>query len=169
MLLFLIGIELLTQKILSSTKIQGIFLGSTSLKVSHYADDLTFFISSPDSFTPIRKIIEEISHYSGLKINQSKTTIFLIPLNYYQPIVLLFHKEKSLHLLKYSELISHFKTKTYPKTGMNSFVSFLILLFLPLILKTHSFPKLLPSINISSPKYYSYQELFYPPLNNSNS
>ena len=75
MLLFLIGIEPLTQKILSSTKIQGISLGPTSLKVSHYADDLTFFISSPDSFAQIRKIIEEFSHYSGLKINQSKTTI----------------------------------------------------------------------------------------------
>ena len=75
MLLFLIDIEPLTQKILFSTKIQGISLGSTSLKVSHYADDLTFFISSPDSFAPIRKIIEEFSHYSGLRINQSKTTI----------------------------------------------------------------------------------------------
>ena len=74
-LLFLIGIESLTQKILSSTKIQGISLGSTSLKVSYYADDLTFFISSPDSFAPIGEIIEEFSHYSGLRINQSKTTI----------------------------------------------------------------------------------------------
>ena len=50
MLLFLIGIEPLTQKILSSTKIQEISLGSTSLKVSHYADDLTFFPSSQKHF-----------------------------------------------------------------------------------------------------------------------
>ena len=74
-LLFLIGIEPLTQKILSSTKIQGISLGFTSLKISHYADDLFLFISSPDSFSPIREIIEEFSSFSGLKINQFKTTI----------------------------------------------------------------------------------------------
>ena len=75
MLLLLIDIEPLTQKILSSTKIQGISLGFTSLKVSHYADNLSLFISSPDSFNPIREIIEEFSSFSGLKINQSKTTI----------------------------------------------------------------------------------------------
>ena len=75
MLLFLIGIEPLTQKILNSTKIQGISLGSTSIKVSHYADNLSLFIFSPDSFNPIREIIDEFSSFSGLKINQSKTII----------------------------------------------------------------------------------------------
>ena len=75
MLLFLIGIKPLTQKILSSTKIQGISFGNTSLKVSHYANNLTLFISFPDCFTPIREIIEEFFFFSGLKINQSKTTI----------------------------------------------------------------------------------------------
>ena len=75
MLLFLIGIKPLTKKILTSSKIQGISIGTSSLKVSHYADDLTFFISSPQSFSAIREIIEEFSFYSGLKINQSKTSI----------------------------------------------------------------------------------------------
>ena len=75
MLLFLIGIEPLTQKILSSPKIQGISIGTSSLKVSHYADDLTLFVSSPQSFSTIREIIEEFSSFSGLKINHSKTSI----------------------------------------------------------------------------------------------
>ena len=75
MLLFLIGIEPLTKKILSSPKIQGISLGTSSLKVTHYADDLSLFISSPQSFPVIREIIEQFSLYSGLKINQSKTSI----------------------------------------------------------------------------------------------
>ena len=75
MLLFLIGIEPLTKKILASSKIQGISIGTTSLKVSHYADDLTLFISSPQSFSAIRVTIEEFSSYSGLKINHSKTSI----------------------------------------------------------------------------------------------
>ena len=75
MLLFLIGIEPLTKKILASSKIQEISIGTSSLKVSHYADDLTLFISSPQSFSAIREIIEEFSSYSGLKINHSKTSI----------------------------------------------------------------------------------------------
>ena len=74
MLLFIIGIEFLTRKI-SSSKIQGISLASTMLKVCHYADDLTLFISSPDSFSTIREIIDEFSLYSGLKINHSRTLI----------------------------------------------------------------------------------------------
>ena len=75
MLLFLIRIEPLTKKLLASSKFQGISIGTSSLKVSHYADDLTLFISSPQSFSEIREIIEEFSLYSGLKINHSKTSI----------------------------------------------------------------------------------------------
>ena len=75
MLLFIIGIERLTRKILFSSKIQGISLGTTILKVCHYVDDLTLFISSPDSISSIREIIDEFSLYSGLKINHSKTSI----------------------------------------------------------------------------------------------
>ena len=50
MLLFIISIEPQSRKILSSTKIQGISLGKSNLKVSHYADNLTFFITSPTLF-----------------------------------------------------------------------------------------------------------------------
>ena len=69
MLLFLIGIEPLTKKF------QGISIGTSSLKVSHYANDLTLFISSSQSFSEIREIIEEFFLYLGLKINQSNTSI----------------------------------------------------------------------------------------------
>ena len=50
MLLFLINIKHLTKKILTSFKIQGISIGTSSLKVSHYADNLTLFISFPNPF-----------------------------------------------------------------------------------------------------------------------
>ena len=75
MLLFSIGIEPLTQKILASFKIQGISIGTSSFKVSHYADDLILFISSPQSFPAIREIIEEFSSLSGLKINHFKPSM----------------------------------------------------------------------------------------------
>ena len=75
MLLFLIGIEPLTKKILASSKIQGISIGTSLLKTSHYADDLTLFISSSPSFSAICEIIEEYSSYSALAINHSKNFI----------------------------------------------------------------------------------------------
>ena len=75
MLLFIIGIEPLTRKILSSTEIQGISLGTSSLKVSHYADDLTLFITHPSSFSKLREILNDFSLFSGLSINNDKTTI----------------------------------------------------------------------------------------------
>ena len=69
MLLFLIGIKPLTKKLLASSKFQGISIGTSSLKVSHYADGLTLFVSSLQSYSEIREIIEKFSLYSGLKIN----------------------------------------------------------------------------------------------------
>ena len=75
MLLFIIGIEPLTRKILSSSKIQGLSLGKTFLKVSHYADDLTLFITHPSSFLALNEILNQFSIFSGLQINRDKTTI----------------------------------------------------------------------------------------------
>ena len=75
MLLFIIGIEPLTQKFFSSSKIQKISLGTTILIVCHYADKLNLFISCPDIFSLIREIIDEFSLYSGFKINHSKISI----------------------------------------------------------------------------------------------
>ena len=74
-MLYIISMELLSQKILSKTKIQGIFHSKSNLKVSHYADDLTFLITSPHSFLPLCEILDDFSNFSGLKINHSKTTI----------------------------------------------------------------------------------------------
>ena len=112
MLLFLIGKEPLTQKILSFTKIQGISFGTNSLKVSHYADGLTFLISFPDSFTPIREIIKEFSFFYILKINHSKTTIIS------NSPALLFHKENFFHVVNFLELTSLFKIKICQKIGI---------------------------------------------------
>ena len=92
--LFIISIKPLSQKILFSTKIQGISLGKLNLKVSHYADDLTFFITSPHSFLPPLEILDDFSNFSGLKINHSKTTIILNSLPSYPHFTLYFRKVK---------------------------------------------------------------------------
>ena len=142
MLLFLIGIEPLTQKILSSTKIQGISLGSTSLKVSHYVDDLPFLSLLLTPLIQSVRLLKNSFLSLGSKSTNPKPQSSLIPLFCYHHIVLLFHKEKFFHLQKFLELISPFKAKIYPKTGMTSFPPSLTLLLLPSIRKTLSFPKL---------------------------
>ena len=75
MLLFIIAIEPLTRKILASANFKGISLGKTTLKVSHFADDLTLFITHPSSFSTLLEILNQFSLFSGLKINHDKTTI----------------------------------------------------------------------------------------------
>ena len=47
MLLFIMAIEPLTRKILSSTNFKGISLGKATLKVSHFADDFFYYPSLP--------------------------------------------------------------------------------------------------------------------------
>ena len=75
MLLFIIGIEPLTRNILPSSQIQGLLLGEAALKVSHYADDLTLFITHPTSFQSLSAILNQFSLYSGLKTNNRKIKI----------------------------------------------------------------------------------------------
>ena len=75
MLLFILGIEPLTRKILSNNKIKGISIGKNKLIVNHYADDLTIFVSDPSSFPEIATTLSEFSKYSGLKINLQKTKL----------------------------------------------------------------------------------------------
>ena len=65
------------KKIFSSSKIQGISIGTSSLKVSYYADDLTFFISSPQSFSAICEIID-IDTMIGIKSNIANLVKFSI-------------------------------------------------------------------------------------------
>ena len=75
MLLFIIAIEPLTRKILASTNFKEIALGKATLKVSHFADDLTFFITHPSSFSTLLETLNQFSLFFGLKINHEKTTI----------------------------------------------------------------------------------------------
>ena len=111
MLLFIIAIEPLARKILASTNFKGIFLGKTTLKVSHFAVDLTLFITHPSSFSTLLEILNQFSLFSGLKINHNKTTIISNSpnlLSYYQSN---FPQEKILQSTKILGIFFSFKTK----------------------------------------------------------
>ena len=75
MLMFIIGIEPLTRKLLSNPLIKGIQIGKSNLSINHYADDLTIFLTDPKSFTNIAQSLQTFSTYSGLQINETKTKL----------------------------------------------------------------------------------------------
>ena len=115
MLLFIISIEPLSRKILSSSKIQGISLGKSNIKVSHYADDLTFFITSPHSFLPLREILDDFSNFSGLKINHSKTTIISNSPSLLSSFYFIFPQGKTLTSAKILGISFSFQTEDLEK------------------------------------------------------
>ena len=75
MLLFILGIEPLTQKINQDPTIRGITLGKQHLKVLHFADDVILFLTDPQSIVMVNRILQSFSHFSGMKINPTKTKI----------------------------------------------------------------------------------------------
>ena len=166
MLLFLIGIEPLTQKILFFTKIHGIFFGTTSLKVSHNADNLTIFISSSDSFTSIREIIKKFSFFSSLKINQSKTTIISNSPALLSSFRSTFPPGKIRSFSKIFGINFFFQNQDLSKKWNNLNHSLPYSTLAALNPRDSSFPKLSLLTNISSPNYYSSPELFYPSQTN---
>ena len=115
MLLIIISIEPLSRKILSLTKIQGISLVKSNLKVSHYADDLTFFITSQYSFLSLLEILDDFSNFFDIKINHSKTTIIsnfpTLPSSFYS----IFPQGKTLTSAKILRISFSFQTEDLEK------------------------------------------------------
>ena len=71
---FIIGAEVLANKIRENEKIHGIHLEETAIKVIQYADDTTFFLDGSER--SLRATFDELgwfAKYSGLKPNISKS------------------------------------------------------------------------------------------------
>lgn len=75
MLLFILGLEPLSQKINNSPLVNGFSIGNTHIKISQYADDVILFLTDPQSITEIHKIFQDFYHHSGLEISPPKTKI----------------------------------------------------------------------------------------------
>ena len=77
-LLFKIVLEVLATAIREEKEIKGIQIGKEQVKLSVFADDITFYIENPKDTT--RKLLELINEYSkvvGHKINIQKSLAFL--------------------------------------------------------------------------------------------
>ena len=73
-LLFVLGVEILAQKIRQSTGYRGIKLPqSVEAKISQFADDTTLICRDVDALKENMKVISEFNAISGLQLNKKKT------------------------------------------------------------------------------------------------
>jgi len=72
-LLFVIGIEVLTNAIRNKNTINGLKVGEKEIKVSLYADDTAVFVRDQDSIPELLVLLNNFKNLSGLEINATKT------------------------------------------------------------------------------------------------
>jgi hypothetical protein len=78
-ILFVIAVELMAIKIRQNSRIKGIQIGNTEIKLSQFADDTTFFLEPDmDSIMTLFNTLQEFAKITGLKINKEKTEILLL-------------------------------------------------------------------------------------------
>ena len=71
--LFILGIEILAEKVRNNTDIKDIFLQGNEIKISQCADDTTLILdSSKESLTSSLQILEDFKAISGLSLNNNK-------------------------------------------------------------------------------------------------
>jgi hypothetical protein len=77
-LLFNIILEFLARAIRQEEEIKGIQIGTETVKISLFADDMILFLKDPKN--PTQKLLDTINRYSnvaGYKINLQKSLAFL--------------------------------------------------------------------------------------------
>ena len=80
--LFILGVEILAEKVRNSKDIKGIFVQGNQIKVSQYADDTTLILDgSKKSLTSSLQILEDFKAISGLSLNNKKTEALWIGVN----------------------------------------------------------------------------------------
>lgn len=80
-LLYILSLEPLTSRFRSTAALTGISLpggGGTRAKMSVYADDITFFLTTDHDFTVIGEILHSFSEASGARVNVSKSSVMFI-------------------------------------------------------------------------------------------
>ena len=72
--LFVLGVEILAEKIRKNETIKGITVSENEIKVSQYADDTTLILDGlKESLICALQVLENFSLVSGLKLNNRKT------------------------------------------------------------------------------------------------
>ena len=74
--LFVLAVEVLSEKIRKNETIKGIIVSKNEIKVSQYADDTTLILDgSKESLISALQVLENFSKVSGLRLNNRKTDV----------------------------------------------------------------------------------------------
>ena len=73
--LFKLALETLAIKIRQDSSVQGLKIGEEMIRLSLFADDMTYIIKDKISYTNLFRILESFGECSGLKVNDEKTEI----------------------------------------------------------------------------------------------
>ena len=72
--LFILGVEILAEKIRTNKSVKGICVQENEIKLSQYADDTTLILDgSKEPFTSALQDLDNFSAISGLRLNSKKT------------------------------------------------------------------------------------------------
>ena len=74
-LLFILAVEILSQRIQNDQNIRGIVINNKEIKLTMLADDTTLFIKDVDSLHCVLQVLKHFEECSGLKLNYSKTEV----------------------------------------------------------------------------------------------
>ena len=77
-LLFLLVAEIIAITLRQSENVRGINVNGSMIKLCQLADDMTLFLTDSDSVRNAVNIFEEFYRYAGLKLNKTKTVVFLM-------------------------------------------------------------------------------------------
>lgn len=72
-LLFVIGIELLSNAIQKDPIIKGIQVGQEEIKMTQHADDTTVLVRDLDTISQLLKLLHNFKNISSLEVNKHKT------------------------------------------------------------------------------------------------
>jgi len=75
--LFILALEPLLRTIKASSA-EGLSLGSSVVKFTAYADDVTLFLKNRESLTLIENILQKFFPSSGLQVNKNKSEVLLL-------------------------------------------------------------------------------------------
>ena len=71
-------LEVLASAIRKHKEVKGIQISQEEVKLSHFADDMIFYVENPkDSTKKLLELIHEFSKVTGYKINAQKSVAFL--------------------------------------------------------------------------------------------
>ena len=72
-LLFVIGIELISNAMQKDPTIKGIQVGQKEIKITQYADDTTVLVRDLDAVSQLLELLHNFKNISGLEANEHKT------------------------------------------------------------------------------------------------